>query len=106
MKIAILYICTDKYDIFWDKFYESAEKYLFPNHIKNYFVFTDSKKRNFYNNPKIHITFQKKLGWPYDTLMRFEMFEKKLNELSKFEMYSKACKLDFLILSIAIECSE
>lgn len=40
-KVAILYIATDKYNQFWDDFYESAEQHLFPGTEKRYVVFTD-----------------------------------------------------------------
>ena len=41
MKIAILYICTGKYYIFWENFYNSAQKNLFPYETKHFFVFSD-----------------------------------------------------------------
>jgi hypothetical protein len=71
-KIGIFYICTGKYDIFWNQFYESAEKFLCPELEKHYFVFTDSEQiKEGKNISKIH---QQRLGWPDDTLMRFHMF--------------------------------
>ena len=30
-KLGILYICTGKYDIFWEDFYKSCEKYFLPH---------------------------------------------------------------------------
>jgi hypothetical protein len=71
-KIGIFYICTGKYNIFWERFYSSSEKYFCPKLKKHYFIFTDSEI-----NPKgedVTIIHQKKLGWPLDTLMRFHMF--------------------------------
>ena len=82
MKIGILYICTGKYDIFWNGFYKSAEKYLLPNTEKHYFVFTDSEQIQSSN--KIHKIYQQQLGWPKDTLMRFHLFlniEKDLKQM-------------------------
>ncbi len=72
MKIGILYICTGKYDVFWQGFYESAEKYLLPKSEKHYFVFTDSEQIQSTGN--IHKIYQQQLGWPKDTLMRFHLF--------------------------------
>lgn len=43
-KIAILYICTGKYEELFDDFYESSEKYFFQNDYRHYFVFTDSER--------------------------------------------------------------
>lgn len=82
MKIGILYICTGKYDVFWNGFYESAEQYLLPNVEKHYFVFTESK--NIEKSTFVHTIYQERLGWPNDTLMRFHLFlniETALNEM-------------------------
>lgn len=83
LKVAILYICTGKYDIFWRKFYKSSEKFFLSDTEKHYFVFTDSEKIK--NNNKVHIIFQENLGWPYNTLYRFNFFSKIIDELSKFD---------------------
>jgi hypothetical protein len=85
MKIAILYICTGKYEIFWKDFYISAQKNFLPNHEKHYFVFTDAKSIYKQNQSEISVIPQKKLGWPYDTLMRFKMFLKVKEELRTFD---------------------
>lgn len=76
MKIAILYICTGKYGIFWNNFYKTSEQYFYPEVDKTYFVFTDdlelmSRLRSLGN---VHCYFQRFMGWPYDTLMRFNIF--------------------------------
>ena len=42
-KLGVLYVCTGKYDVFWDGFFESCEKYL-TGIEKKYFVFTDSER--------------------------------------------------------------
>ena len=61
LKIAILYICTGKYDVFWKEFYRSCEQYFLPNSNKNYFVFTDSKELyDEKNNDKIFKIYQEK----------------------------------------------
>lgn len=85
--IAILYICTGNYIIFWKDFYLSVEKYLLPNYEKHYFVFTDSNPSmdNYLIQDRVHIFEQNKLGWPYDTLMRFNMFSNIKNFLIKFD---------------------
>lgn len=71
-KIGIFYVCTGKYSIFWEKFYLSAEKYFCPGLEKQYFVFTDQDI-----SPKganVTVINQPKLGWPFDTLKRFHLF--------------------------------
>lgn len=77
MKIAILYICTGKYNIFWKDFYLSCEKYFINNADKEYFVFTDAEKIDFEESGNVHKIYQNDLGWPDNTLMRYEMFLKQ-----------------------------
>lgn len=71
MKIDILTICTGKYTIFFDGLYDSAEKHFLPGHEKRYFVFTDGDITERQNVVRVQ---QNKIGWPFDTMMRFKMF--------------------------------
>ena len=84
MKIAILYICTGKYDFFWDSFYQNSEQFFLTDHEKHYFVFTDSTTIQKVND-RIHLIYQETLGWPYNTLLRFKFFLKAENELKEFD---------------------
>lgn len=83
MKIAVLYICTGSYDIFFKGFFNSAEMFLLPATEKHYFVFTDSL--NIANTNNVHKINQKKLGWPKDTLMRFHLFLNIEEQLKEFD---------------------
>ena len=83
MKIALLYICTGKYDIFWEGFYQSSEQFFLPSAQKEYFVFTDQNIEIF--NNRVHKIYQDKLGWPFDTLMRFKMFDSIKEQLKLFD---------------------
>lgn len=74
-KIGILYIATGRYTIFWEEFYQSAEQYFMPECEKHYFVFTDNPE-NIRHQGNAHLYHQDRLGWPYDTLMRFDIFLK------------------------------
>lgn len=40
--VAILYIATGRYNIFWEYFYKSAEQFLLKDCEKHFFIFTDS----------------------------------------------------------------
>jgi Glycosyltransferase family 6 len=71
MKIAILYICTGKYSIFWNSFFDNCEDNFLPTFNKKYFVFSDTLS---VVNEKVELIYQDKLGWPFDTLSRFKMF--------------------------------
>jgi hypothetical protein len=83
--IAILYICTGKYILFWKNFYESAEKHLLHNYEKHYFVFTDNSEIFMGHLPNIHIQYQQALPWPYPTLYRFKFFKSIQEQLKQFD---------------------
>lgn len=84
MRIAVLYICTGRYNQFFDDFYKSAKKY-FLNEIadKEYFVFTDNEQ--LYSNPDTHIIKKECKGFPLDSLMRFDDFLSIKNQLLCFD---------------------
>ena len=84
-KVAILYICTGKYVIFWKDFYKSFSRHFLPSYEKHYFVFTDSNDASLLESSNIHMVYQEKLGWPYDTLFRFRMFHSIDDQLSEFD---------------------
>ncbi|MFC6102637.1 family 6 glucosyltransferase [Olivibacter domesticus] len=82
-KVAVLYICTGRYSIFWKDFYKSAKSKLFANSSLEFFVFTDQDIDVSTND--VHLIYQEKMGWPYDTLMRFHLFSKIKDELKHFD---------------------
>lgn len=83
-RIAILYICTGKYTVFWKEFYETFEKNFLRASEKTYFVFTDSKKLPYATEKNVCLIPQKNLGWPDNTLQRFAMF---VREEERFKDY-------------------
>lgn len=84
MNIAILYICTGKYNRFFKDFYESCEKY-FMRGIANleYFVFTDNMTLT--DSAKVHLYQKECKGFPLDSLFRFDMFLSIQEELKRFD---------------------
>ena len=84
MNIAILYICTGRYTIFWDVFFQSCEQYFLPGHERHYFVFTDGEIA-YVDNGRVHRIEQPRLGWPHDTLKRFHMFSRIQEDLASFD---------------------
>lgn len=80
MKIAIITICTGKYTMFFQKFYESCKSNFLSNHERTFYVFTDGIITESEDIVRIE---QKKLGWPFDTMMRFSMFNSMTDELQK-----------------------
>lgn len=85
MKIAILYIATGKYIVFWKDFFASSEKYFLTGYHKEYFVFTDAIQYEQSTNDRVHTVPHKQLGWPYDTLMRFHIFSRIKEQLKAFD---------------------
>lgn len=73
-KVGILYICIGKYQIFWEDFFISSQKFLLPNCQKTYYVFTDAPYIAYENKKNVKKIFQRSLGWPGNTLLRFDMF--------------------------------
>jgi len=86
-RIAILYIATGKYTMFWKDFYKSCEQYFLnlPNYKKDYFIFTDAEDIEFGSNSNVHKIYQKQLSWPYITLDRFKIFQNARPELEKMD---------------------
>lgn len=83
--VGILYICTGKYDVFWREFYETCEHFFLGNNRKEYFVFTDAEKISYESNQNVHKVFQRNLGWPDNTLMRFHMFTSVENSIQHLD---------------------
>jgi len=85
MKIAILYICTGKYNQFFDGFYQSCEMYFLAKKAeKTYFIWTDDDtlglgKRN------VRLIYKECSGFPADSLFRFEMFLQAAEELREYD---------------------
>ena len=83
-KVAILYIALGRYIVFWRDFYESCQDKLM-NCEKHYFVWTDNPDFDYANAKNVTVISAQKRGWPYDTLLRFEMFLQQEKQLKKFD---------------------
>jgi hypothetical protein len=84
MRIAILYICTGRYTLFWDEFFRSCEAHFLPKHERHYFVFTDGDIDT-QSSANVHTVEQEDLGWPGNTLDRFSMFSRITERLAAFD---------------------
>lgn len=80
--IGLCIMATGKYIDLANNLIESGQKYFCKNHNVTYFVFTDREPVKYKNVIKIE---QKKLGWPYDSMMRFEIYYKHKDILSKMD---------------------
>ena len=85
MKIGLLFIATGKYIEFFDKVYESFEKYFMPGREKIYFLFTDSK-RNFKKERNVVKIYKKYEGFPADTLFRYHLFYRNKGLYKKYNI--------------------
>ena len=83
MKIAILYIGIGDYKVFWSDFYSSCEKYFLSNIEKTYYFFTDVLDKKL--PPNVIQYKQEDLGWPGNTLYRFQMFLRIKEDLIKYD---------------------
>lgn len=100
--IAILYICTGNYLVFWKNFYESAEALLLPEVEKHYFVFTDATEIFMQESARVHRVYQQALRWPLPTLYRFRFFKSIAAQLEAFDyvyFFNANCRVDSLISS-------
>ena len=79
MKVAVVFIGTDKYLDFLPKWYESCEEYLLPDVEKKYLVFTNGEIPE---PPENVIVYQQEhLEWPYITLYRFKMIMQSFDDI-------------------------
>lgn len=84
ISVAILYVCTGKYNQFFKGFYESSERNFMPNEAqKHYYVFTDDMSLTKANN--VTLIEKKCEGFPMDSLMRFKMFLSIKDEILKHD---------------------
>ncbi len=70
-KVGLLIMATGKYTGFLEKLCASADKYFLLNHERTYFIFTDGQVPKSDHIVRIE---QKRLGWPFDTMMRFKVY--------------------------------
>ena len=79
--VALLTICTGKYEVFLDQFLTSFRENFAPGHVRTFFVFGDSKRIG----SDVKNVWQEKLGWPLDTMMRFQMFNSISAEIARHD---------------------
>ena len=83
--VAMLYICTGSYTVFWPDFYKSFSARFLPGCRTEFFVFTDAPAIEFEGEPGVHRFYQKAYDWPYSTLKRFSIFLQAESALEKFD---------------------
>jgi hypothetical protein len=83
MKVAIIFIGTNRYLDFLPSYYENIKKYFLPNSEKTIFAFTDGELDDIPDNIKVYQ--QEHLDWPYITLKRFEIINKARTDLDNMD---------------------
>ena len=94
-KIGLLIVATGNYDQFLDPLIHSARRYFLKNHDITYFIFTDAS--TIPEGDDVVPIFQKRLGWPFDTMMRNEIYYKN-KELLVEQDYLFALDADMLFV--------
>ena len=80
--VAMLYIATGRYIVFFDEYYKSMQKNFLPLDNKTYFVWTDSDRKFPKDVVKIPTD---NLGWPKATLYRYKLFQEQWDKLKDFD---------------------
>mgnify|MGYP000532348001 CR=1 FL=1 len=91
-KIGLLIVATGKYSSFIPSLIQSARNFFCPEHQVTYFVFTDQPLDEAADVVRFE---QKRLGWPYDTMMRYKIYLDHWEHL-KEQDYLFACDADML----------
>jgi histo-blood group ABO system transferase len=102
LHIGLCIMATGRYIAFVKPLLDSAEKYFCPQHKKSYFIFTDGACDELLSSSykdKIVIIPQKRLGWPYDTLMRFSVYNQHKNLFVQTD-YMFATDADMLFVDV------
>ena len=94
--VGLCIMATGKYVHFANKLIDSAEKFFLPGHKRTYFVFTD-RLEELQKNPRIVPVFQKRLGWPHDSMMRTAVYFDHKDLFNSMD-YLFACDADMLFV--------
>ncbi len=100
-RVALAAVATGRYDVYAYEMIESARTYFCKDHDVHYFIFTDSEIKPELDD--VTQVFQKRLGWPYDTLMRFAIY---LQHKDLFDTYDYIYAIDADMLFVAPVGSE
>ena len=101
-KTGLLIVATGRYTQWVQPLIDSADKYFLPNGEVTYFIFTDSEDylnntATFCSKRAVRVLHQKRLGWPYDTMMRPEVYYRYRQEFSGID-YLFALDADMLFV--------
>ena len=93
-KVGLLIVATGKYIEFVPPLLDSADQHFCTDHNVTYFVFTDGQLPD---RDNLEIIYQKRLGWPHDTLMRHSIYHQHRDALKDMD-YLFATDADMLFV--------
>ncbi|HVX00696.1 MAG TPA: hypothetical protein VHA52_09730 [Candidatus Babeliaceae bacterium] len=92
--IGLCIVGTGSYNAFAQKLIESARRFFCTAHNVTYFLFTDQPIEE---QPDTVVLPHRRLGWPYDTLFRFHVYDGSKKILEHMD-YIFACDADMLFV--------
>ena len=84
-RVAVLYLCTGAYRVFWHDFYPNFKEYFLPDCERTFFVFTDAETIDYEDQPDVRRIPQQALPWPYSTMQRFDAFLGQADRLAGYD---------------------
>jgi histo-blood group ABO system transferase len=97
-KVGLLVMATGKYIQFIPPLISSARNFFCPNQNVTYFVFTDQPADHIMAHD-VRVIYQKRLGWPFDTMHRFLVYLNNWNSLENMD-YLFACDADMRFMDV------
>lgn len=94
-KVALCIMATGKYTQYAEQLIRSGREFFLKEHDITYIVFTDGEMND---AEDVKVFYQKRLGWPHDTLMRFEVYLNQREYLENFD-YLFGIDADMLFVS-------
>ncbi|MCH9612147.1 MAG: O-antigen biosynthesis glycosyltransferase WbnI [Chlamydiia bacterium] len=93
--VGLCIMATGKYLEYAERCIDSARKHFCPNSTVTFFLFTDGNPKAAKDVVKVH---QERLGWPKDTLLRFDVYLKNSHLFAKMD-YIFATDADMLFVA-------
>lgn len=90
LKIGLCIMATGRYINFMPQLIRGVNEYFCKNHDVKIFVFTDQPLEEYPNVTRVQ---QAKLGWPYDSMYRFKIYNQNKHLLDECD-YIFACDSD------------
>lgn len=81
-KVGLCIVATGNYSSYLDNLINSARQFFCKKHKVTFFIFTDSVRQK---EDDVVLVHQKKLGWPYDSMKRFHMYDECWNLLQNMD---------------------